>query len=91
MGGSFSPSSAASSKMPLTSSAMSAEIIPLTKDEIAALAARAQRGDIPTIEEVRRYVASTRASYTAAAGKKAKPKDRTKKPDKKDDRQIDFF
>ncbi len=69
---------------------MSAEITPLSKAEIASLQARAARGEIPTIEEVRRYVASTRVSYLAAETR-SKPRDRTAKPPKPDDKQIDFF
>ena len=63
---------------------------PLSRAEIAALQARAARGEIPTLEEVRLYVASTRVSYLAAESQ-SKPKDRTAKPPKGDDRQIDFF
>jgi hypothetical protein len=66
------------------------EITPLSKEEIAALQNRAAMGIIPTLEEIRRYIASTRISYLAAESK-SKPKDRIKKPDTKDDTQIDFF
>jgi hypothetical protein len=63
---------------------------PLTRAEIASLQAAAARGKIPTLEQVRRYVASTRVSYLAAETR-SKPKDRTAKPSPNDDKQIDFF
>jgi hypothetical protein len=69
---------------------LAAEILPLSKLEISSLQARAAKGEIPTLEEVRRYVASTRVSYLAAETR-SKPKDRTAKAPKPDDRQIDFF
>lgn len=64
--------------------------LPLTKEEIQSLRASAARGIIPTLEQVRRYVATTRKSYLAAE-QKSKPKDRTAKPPPPTDAQIDFF
>lgn len=64
--------------------------VPLTPAEVKALREKTARGEIPSIEEVRRYVAATRVSYLSAE-KKGKPRSRDKKPPPTDERQIDFF
>jgi hypothetical protein len=47
----------------------------LTPSEMQSLRERTAKGVIPSLEEVARYVATIRVSYTSAAAK-AKPKNR---------------
>ena len=68
---------------------MSEEIPLLSKDQIAALQARAAKGDFPSPTELRSYIATTRASYLAAEAR-SKSKSRNKPPPP-EEKQIDFF
>ena len=67
------------------------DIVPFSREELAALRARAEKGDIPSLDEIRRFVHTTRVSYLAAESR-GKPKSRTAKPKADEsDAQIDFF
>lgn len=65
------------------------EILPLSREEIRALQIRASKGETPSLEEIRRYIASTRVSYLSAESR-TKPKIRTRKAEP-DENQLDFF
>lgn len=64
----------------------------LSREELSSLQARAARGEIPTLEEIRDFIHTRRVSFLAnAAAQKASAKSRTKKAPPPDESQIDFF
>jgi len=62
----------------------------LSRDERIALQARCAAGEIPTLDEIRDYIHTTRVSYLARAEKAKAQKSRVKKPPV-DESQVDFF
>lgn len=63
----------------------------LSREEVSSLQARAARGEIPSLDEIRDFIHTTRVSFLAnAAAVKASGKSRTKKTPV-DESQIDFF
>lgn len=63
---------------------------PLSKAEAAEARARASAGEMPSLEILRRFVATIRKSWTAKPDSQTKGKSRNKKP-APDDKQINFF
>lgn len=63
---------------------------PLSKSEQAEARARASAGEMPSLETLRRFVATVRKSWLAKPDTQTKGKSRDKKP-APDDKQIDFF
>lgn len=64
---------------------------PLTEDERKHYQAAAEKGIFPTLEIVRRYIATIRKSITNSPAKLVKTaKTRNKKPEISED-QVDFF
>lgn len=63
---------------------------PLTKSEAETLRARASAGELPSLESLRRFIATIRKNWTAKpeAQTKGKSRDKKKPPD---ENQIDFF
>ena len=61
-----------------------------SKEELAAHRAAAARGVIPSLETVRKFIASIRKTWAAKPDVQTKGKSRNKK-DKPDEAQIDFF
>lgn len=64
--------------------------IPLTRDEIAAVRENARAGRLPTLETLRRFIASTRKSWLAKPAEKTQGKSRTVKP-VVTEKDVDFF
>lgn len=69
---------------------MSDPIQPLTKAEADALRASAAAGNPPTLETLRRFIATIRKNWTAKPEAQTKGKSRDKKKPL-DENQIDFF
>lgn len=63
---------------------------PFSKDEIAHHRAAAANGIIPSLETVRRYIATIRKSWASKPEAQRTGKSRNSKP-KPDESQIDFF
>jgi hypothetical protein len=63
---------------------------PLSKTEAAEARARASAGEMPSLDLLRRFVATIRQSWLAKPDAQTKGKSREKKPSP-DDKQIDFF
>lgn len=63
---------------------------PLSKDEAAALRASTAAGNPPTLDILRRFIATIRKTWTAKPDAQTKGKSRDKKP-VADENQIDFF
>lgn len=63
----------------------------LTREEVSSLQARAAKGELPSLDEIRDFIHTTRVSFLAnAAAQKSAAKSRVKKPPV-DESQIDFF
>ncbi len=64
--------------------------IPLTREEIASVREKARAGNLPTLETLRRFIASTRKSWLAKPVEKTQGKSRVKK-EPPSEKEIDFF
>lgn len=62
----------------------------LTKEEKAVLQAKASTGYLPSLEEIRNYIHTTRVSFLANQAKGKQPASRLKKK-VVDESQVDFF
>ena len=65
-------------------------IQPLTKGEAETLRARASAGEMPSLESLRRFVATIRKAWLAKPDAQTKGKSRDKKTPP-DEKQINFF
>lgn len=66
------------------------EILPLSKAEADQARAEASAGRPPSLEILRRFIATIRKNWTAKPPEQTKGKSRDKKP-VVDENQIDFF
>lgn len=65
-------------------------IQPLTKGEADTLRARGSAGEMPSLESLRRFVATIRKSWLSKPDSQTKGKSRDKKAPPSED-QVDFF